>query len=117
MPQHVIRFTGKISWEGRVNGLPDEIYAFLTFDKYDREAFNNAIVAQSEAFVRSQVMVVQRDQGQIIDLNQMPQERMLVPFKWIVNISVAVHPVVGEISIPDEDGIELLKDGTEPVKQ
>jgi hypothetical protein len=81
------------------------------------EAFTKAINAQTAAFVSAQAMSVQRDQGQIIDLNQMPQDRMLVPMNWIVCIDVSVFPLGGEISKPDEEGVERLANGEEPVKQ
>jgi hypothetical protein len=32
MPQYVIRFNGRISWEGQANGITYVIYAFLLFD-------------------------------------------------------------------------------------
>jgi hypothetical protein len=115
--QHVIKFTGKISWDGRANGLPEEIYAFVIFDGDDSKQINNIIEAQGTAFVRSQAMYVQRDQGQVIDIRQIPQDRILVPMCWIVSIAVTVTPLVGELSLGDEDGVERLKDGSEPPKQ
>ncbi len=114
---HVIRFTGKISWEGQSNGLPPEIYAFLIFTEYDQKIFNNAIEAQVGAFSHFQGMAVQQDQGQIIDLRQMPQDHMWIPMKWIVSITSSVHNMVGELSMPDAQGVERLNDGSEPVKQ
>lgn len=116
-PQYVIRFTGKISWDGQANGLPPEIYGFLIFEGDDTSAINALIESQASAFVRSQVMLVQRDQGKIIDLRQTPQDRMLVPMRWIVNIRADVHLMVGELSVTDEQGVERLKNGEEPVKQ
>jgi len=115
--QHVIRFNGRISWEGQANGLPETIYAFLIFDGDDSKKMNELIESQSLAFVRSQCMIVQRDQGKVIDLRQTPQDRMLVPMHWIVNIAVDINPMVGELSQADETGVERFKDGTEPVKQ
>ncbi len=114
---YIIRFTGKISWEGQSNGLPKEIYAFLIFDGYDRELFNKTIENQVGQFTRIQAMVVQKDQGQVIDLRQLPQERMLVPFKWIVSIYAEVHNLTGELPEADHEGVERLKDGSEPLKQ
>ena len=115
--QYVIRFTGHVSWDGQVNGLPKEIYAFLIFEGDDRNAINALIESQSTAFVRSQVMLVQREQGKIIDLRQTPADRMLVPMRWIVNIECDIHPMIGELSVADEHGVERLKNGEQPVKQ
>ena len=119
--QYVIRFTGKVSWEGQANGLPEEIYAFLIFDSEGKEGesatINHLIETQAAAFVRSQAMLVQRDQGKTVDIRQTPADRMLVPMRWIVNILVDVHNIIGELSQADEQGTEKLKDGKEPVKQ
>ena len=114
---YAIRFTGKISWDGQSNGLPPEIFAYLFFQDYNREVFNKAIEDQARSFVAMQAMTVQRNQGKVIDLKQMPQERMLVPFRWIVAISADVINLIGEVSLPDPDGTERLADGSEPVKQ
>jgi hypothetical protein len=115
--QHIIRFNGHISRDGQANGLPEIIYAFLLFDGDDTEEMNKLIESQSVAFVRSQAMIVQRNQGKVIDLRQTPQDRMLVPMHWIVNVSVDINPIIGELSYADSEGIERFKDGSEPVKQ
>jgi len=117
MPAYVIRFNGHISWEGQANGLPKVIHAFLMFDSYDKPVFIDAINSQTAAFITARGMTVQREQGQIIDINQMPQERIYVPMAWIVTIDVDVFPLTGEMSNADDDGTELLVDGSEPVKQ
>jgi hypothetical protein len=114
---YVIRFTGKISWEGQANGLPPEIYAFLIFTEYEQEKFNAAIENQCGQFIYHRGMAVQRDQGALIDLRQMPQDRMWVPMDWIVSITPSVHNLTGELPIADHEGVERLEDGTEPIKQ
>ena len=115
--QHVIRFNGHITWEGRSNGLPEVIYAFLILENADEKFINEMIENQSGAFIRCQAMHVQRDQGAIVDLRLTPKDRMLVPFHSISFINVEVFPLVGELSAPDERGIERLSDGKEPLKQ
>jgi hypothetical protein len=115
--QYVIRFIGQISWDGQANGLPKEIYAFLIYEGDDKQVINNLIEAQATAFVRSQAMFVMRDQGKTIDLRATPADRMLVPMRWIVNITTDMHPLIGELSQADPQGIERLKDGSEPTKQ
>jgi len=115
--QHVIRFIGDISWEGQANGLPPQIFAYIIYDGDDHAAINNHIEAQAGAFLRIQAMAVQRDQGQVIDLRQIPQDRMLVPMKWIVRITTTVTPLIGELPEADNEGVERLKSGEEPLKQ
>lgn len=117
VPQYVIRFTGKVSWDGQANGLPPEIYGFIIFEGDDSKAINALIEIQASIFIRNQCMLVQRDQGKIIDMNQTPADRMLVPMRWIVSITVGIHLMTGELPQRDEEGVERLKDGTEPVKQ
>jgi hypothetical protein len=100
-----------------MNGLPEVIYAFLMMKGYDHEMFNTAIEAQCGAFLRSQCMIVQKDQGKLIDIKQMPAERMMVPMRWIAFIDVDVFPMTGEFPMADEKGTERLENGEEPVKQ
>jgi hypothetical protein len=114
---HVIRFNGHVSWDGRANGLPETIYAFLMMKGYDRAMYNQAIEAQFAAFAASQFMVVAKDQGSLIDARQMPADRMAVPIRWITCIDVNIIPMVGELSLPDEKGVERLDNGEEPLKQ
>jgi|SRR5882724_3504532 len=114
---HVIRFNGHITWEGRSNGLPEVIYAFIILENANQALVNKMIEDQSRAFINSQSMYVQRDQGAIIDLRITPQDRMLVPFHNIAYIDAELLPMTGELSGPDEEGIERLSDGKEPLKQ
>jgi len=116
-PQYVIRFTGKISWEGQANGLPPEIYAYIIYEGDNTAEINSIIEGQVGAFIRYQAMAVQRNQGTVIDLKQTPADRMLIPFKWIVNVSTDINKMVGELSNPDEKGVERLSDGSLPIKQ
>ena len=92
---YIIKFTGEVSWEGQANGLPDKIHAFLVFKEYNREVFDAAIETQTGAFLRMGAMFVQKDQGQIIELNKMPQDRIMVPMRWIVSMGVEVVNMVG----------------------
>lgn len=115
--QHVLRFNGHITHLGRSDGLPDVIFAFLIVENFDKNSINKLIENQSKAFIGSQAMYVQRDQGKIIDLHEMPQNRMLVPFHNIAFIDVDVILMTGEVSVSDEQGIERLHDGNEPLKQ
>lgn len=116
-PQYVIRFIGKISWEGQNNGLPPEIYAYIIFEGDEKKDIDAVIEQQVAAFIRMQAMPVQKEQGKVIDLRQTPADRMLVPFRWIVTLSADIHRMAGELSAPDENGVERLSDGKEPVKQ
>lgn len=115
--QYVIKITGQISWEGRENGLPEEIYAFIIYEGDDSAQINKQIEDQMAAFIRTQMMFVQRDQGAVIDIRMTPQDRIAVPFRWIVKFYASVEKLVGELSAPDEEGIERFQDGTIPVKQ
>jgi hypothetical protein len=99
-----------------MNGLPEEIFAYLIFDGNEKKVIDDLIDLQTSAFIRSQAMFVQRDQGAIIDLRQTPADRMLVPMHWIVNITADVIPMTGELTYPDENGVERLSNGEEPVK-
>lgn len=116
--QYALKFTGKISCEGKGNGLPDEIYAYVIVEGNggpQEKAFIDATIEnQTMAFIRMQAMAVQRDQGSIIDMRQTPADRILVPFRWIVSISTSIYHLNGEMSEPDENGTERLKDGSTP---
>jgi hypothetical protein len=119
MAQHAIQFTGKVSWEGQMNGLPPEIHAYVLFDgdgENDAVIANKIIEDQAGQFIRARGMFVQRDQGQIIDLRQAPQDRMYIPFRWLVYMTPSIHKLNGELSLPDSEGVERLKDGSEPRK-
>lgn len=112
----VLRFNGHITWGGQTNGLPPTIFAFLITQDLDMATITKLIEEQSGAFIRSQAMYVQRDQGQIIDIRFKPQDRMLVPFHNIAFITVDLVNMAGELSEADEEGVERLPDGSEPLK-
>jgi len=120
MAQHVLIIRGKISWEGRMNGLPEVIDGFLLFDdagvneQQFRGVVNVALEAQMQEFAKVQGMYVQQDQGQVVDLRRTGQDRMFVPFKWIVNITPYLTRLTGELSQPDENGKEILANGSVP---
>ena len=114
---HVIRFTGKISWQGRANGLPEKVHAFLFYQEYNRELFQKAIDDTIMRFAHHGGMDCQTVQGDIIDLDRMPQDFMFVPIQWIVSIKPEVIHLSHPLSLPDENNVERLPDGTEPQPQ
>ncbi len=119
--QYALKFTGRISWEGQANGLPSEIHAYIILESeggaQEKAFIDQTIENQTMAFVRMQAMAVQRNQGDMIDLRQTPADRILVPFKWIVDISASIHKLGAEASDPDADGVERLNDGSTPQLQ
>ncbi len=121
MAQHVLIFHGKISWEGQANGLPDQVDAFLLFDdagvneKQFKSVITIALEQQMLEFTKAQGMYVQRDQGQVLDIRATVLDRMFVPFKWIVYITPVLTRLTGELSQTDEDGKEILANGSVPV--
>ena len=112
----LVRFNGHITSVGRGDGLPPVIYAFLILENANDDFINKMVEEQSSAFIRSQSMYVQREQGAIIDIRAIPQDRMLVPFHNIAFIDVDISPMM-EMPMPDENGIQRLSNGTEPMKQ
>jgi hypothetical protein len=119
--QYALKFTGRISWEGQTNGLPPEIYAYIILESEggagEKPFIDQTIESQVMAFVRMQAMAVQRNQGDMIDLRQTPADRILVPFKWVVDISASVHKLGAEVTDPDAEGVERLNDGSTPLLQ
>lgn len=115
--QVLIRFNGHITWNGRSNGLPETIYAFILMEDPDRALIIKMIEEQLSSFTRAQCMFVQREQGKPVDLRSQPAGRMAVPFHNISLIDIDVLPVAGEFSEADEDGVERLTNGEEPKKQ
>jgi hypothetical protein len=117
--QYALKFTGKISWEGQANGLPPEIYAFIILEGFggaqEKAFIDQTIEQQAAAFHRTQTMVVQRDQGRMLDMRVTPADRIIVPFKWIVSISASIHKLGAELTEPDGEGVERLKDHTTPL--
>ena len=106
-----------------MNGLPEVIDGFLLFDdagaseQQFRNVVNIALDNQMKEFTSAQGMYVQRDQGQVLDLRKTPQDRMFVPFKWIVSIVPALTRLTGELSQTDETGKEILANGSVPSLQ
>ena len=115
--QVVIRFNGHISWEGQRNGLPETIFAYIIVQDAEMSIVNKLIEEQSGAFIRSQAMYVQKNQGEIIDLRYHAHQRMLVPFHNVICITVDLINMDGTFSEPDADGVERLSNGKEPIKQ
>lgn len=114
--QYAIQFIGKVSWEGQSNGLPPEISAYLVVESEggaaEKPFITDVIEKQVTAFFKWGAMFVQRDQGQIVDLRQTPQDRIAVPLRWIVSLSVKLHALGAELPNADENGVERLKDGS-----
>lgn len=115
--KQALRFTGKISWEGRENGLPEFVYQYSLFADFNKEQINALLEQENHQHMHDQGMHVSRDQGQIIDLSQIPQDRMFVPMKWIVCIRPDIITFNPELSLPDADGVERFSDGSEPKVQ
>lgn len=113
--QHVLKITAKISWEGRMNGLPDEVNAFVIYQGEDPAIVNAVLEHEIGVFSRYQMMFAQRDQGQIIDLHKTPQDRIAIPFRWIVNFYATVSKLGAELSESDENGKERFNDGSKPL--
>jgi hypothetical protein len=112
----VIKFVGKISLAGRANGLPDEIYGFVTIQDGDNAAISNVIAAQFGRYREMGGMVVEKNQGSLVNREITWLGHMFVSFEWIVRITVELANLTQEISLPDEKGVERLVDGTELVK-
>lgn len=111
----LLRFVGTISWEGRSNGLPEQIFDFVS---YDGRAPQQVIVKLVEDMLARYRhiggMAVQREQGKPIDPNATIADRVLVPYVWIVHIHPEFWPIPGPaISLPDGEGIERYPDGKE----
>ncbi len=113
----ILRFTGKISWEGRMNDLPEEIYSFVFYDSRLTAAQIAKLVEDQLAIYRNMGgMPVERDQGQVIDLRASLADRVLIPMSWIVYIRPQVMPIVGPTPLSDENGVERLPDGKQAPK-
>jgi len=114
--QQIIKFIGKISFEGKMNGLPPEIFGFVTLQDADNKTISDAIAGQFGRYREMGGMVSEKDQGSPVNRQITWLGHMYVPFHWIVNVQVALINLSQEISVPDEKGVERLVDGTELVK-
>jgi hypothetical protein len=112
--QHVIKITARISWEGRTNGLPEEVSSYVIYTGENPADIGGIIEAEIGTFARYQMMFAQRDQGQIIDLHMTPQDRIGIPFRWIVNFYITVTKLGAELSEANEEGVEVFQDGSKP---
>jgi hypothetical protein len=115
--QTLIRFNGHVNHKGRGDGLPETIYAFRVLQDPDAELINKVIEHQMNTFTSRQMMFVQRDQSEAVDLYSNLTSQMGVPFHNLACIDIDILPMVGEMSLPDEHGVERLTNGEEPVKQ
>jgi hypothetical protein len=115
--QTLIKFTGHISLDGQDNGLPPEIYTFLTLQDASEGGALRAIAEQFNTFRSMGGMIVEKDQGAPINLKVSWLSRMYVPYNWIVKITVGFSNLTQEITVPDTKGVERFSDGTEAVKQ
>jgi hypothetical protein len=113
----LIEFLGRISWEGQSNGLPPKIYAYIIIDPENKEDVIKVVEAQSRQFIAAQGMAVAKDQGQLIDLRALNTNRIFVPMRWIVDISVEVRNITGEVPVEDETGATVLPSGKKVVEQ
>jgi|SRR5882672_9429888 len=113
--QYVLKITARISWEGRMNGLPEEVHSFVIYTGDDPSLVNIILEREISMFSRYQMMFAQRDQGQIIDLHQTPQDRLAIPFRWIVSFHATVSKLGAELSELDENGVERFADGSKPL--
>jgi hypothetical protein len=114
--QQIVKFIGKISFEGQMNDLPPEIYGFVTMQDADNKLMSDVIAGQFGRYREMGGMVVEKDQGAFVNREITWLGHMFVPFEWIVRITVALVNLSQEISLPDEKGVERLVDGTELVK-
>lgn len=113
----ILRFVGKISWEGRTNGLPEEIYSFVFYDsRFTPTQISKLVEDQLAVYRNMGGMPVERDQGQIIDLRASLADRVLIPFNWIVYIHPEIMPIAGPTPLSDESGVERLPDGKKAPK-
>jgi hypothetical protein len=113
--QQIIKFIGKISFEGQMNDLPPEIYGFVTLQDANNKTVTDAIAGQFGRYREMGGMVSEKNQGAPINLQVTWLGHMYVPFNWIVSIQVALINLTQEISVPDEQGVERLSDGTKLV--
>jgi hypothetical protein len=114
--QQIIKFIGKISIEGQANGLPSEIFGFVTLQDADNKTISDVIADQFGRYRQMGGMVVERNQGSPVNMEVNWLGHMYVPFEWIVRVTLALHNLGQEISLPDEKGVERLNDGTALVK-
>lgn len=109
----LLRMVGLISWEGRSNGLPEEIYDFISYDgRLSQQQVTKLIEEKLAVYVRIGGMPVQREQGKPIDPNATIADQVLVPWPWIVRVHPQLWPIPGpSIALPDEDGTERYPNG------
>lgn len=108
----ILRFRGKISWEGRMNGLPPEIFAFEAYDASLPQVAVLQIIEKNLALMKHLGgMAVQRNQGAIIDPQATIADRIFVPWNWIVHVHPEILPITN-MPVADEEGVERMHDGT-----
>jgi len=113
----ILRFTGKISWEGQSNGLPGEIYAFEAYDASLPSQAVTQIIEKSLSLMKHLGgMAVQRNQGALIDPQATILDRIFVPWHWIVYVHPEIIVLGASMPIPDEAGVERLPNGTQALK-
>ena len=113
----ILRFVGKISWEGQANGLPPEIFSYIFFDaRYSSGKIAELIEQQLSVYRLIGGMPVEKNQGAVIDVKRSIVDRMIVPWHWIVYIHPEVITIPGDTPLPDEDGVERQSDGTQALK-
>jgi hypothetical protein len=115
MAQYLIRFNGHISWEGRSNGLPETIYSSVVYDG-EVNGMLEAVAQQSKRACGMGGMMVEKEPGKLTEVGKISTNVMFVPMHWIVSMDVSILRLNGEMPLPDEQGIERLKDGSTPTK-
>lgn len=100
-----------------MNGLPPEIYAFMTLQDANNELIIDAAAKQFAAFRNMGGMIVETSQGAPDNRQVAWLTRMFVPFEWIVSITLALNNLTRDIPVADEKGVERMADGNEVVKQ
>jgi hypothetical protein len=99
-----ITFTGHISWEGRSNGLPPEITAYMLIEADTKAGIVKAIEQQSQQFFVAGGMAVSKNPAAIREPNKLDLNRMFVPSNWIVFIDTKITRIVNVPAVEDEEG-------------
>jgi hypothetical protein len=113
--QTLIDLIAVISWEGQSNDIPEELHSYIIYDGDETDAINNIIEGELHRFAKYQMFFAQRDQGQIVDLKQTPQDRIAVPLHWVVCLRAETRKLGAELSETGEDGKERFADGSTPL--
>jgi hypothetical protein len=114
--QHLVRFNAKISWEGRMNGLPEVVHTYVIFQG-NGPGLVQAIYDHTKTIVSMHGITVEKEPGKMSVFGKVSNNAMYIPMQWIVFMDVDILPMSGEMPIEDANGVPRLSDGKEPVKQ